>query len=161
LNAHDNFSADRKNGKLNYLTFVDFLGHKDLGQKTMLFLIDALYGHKFVGGTPQYKWEMTPFNKNWPCSLLASQDPVAIDAVGIDFIINEFPDAPDLKGCDQYLIEAAMANNPPSGMHYDPERDGTGLQSLGVFEHWNNSTDKRYTRNLKSGNGIELIYRKI
>ena len=59
-------------------------------------------------------------NDNWRCSLLASQGQVAIDAVGVDFLINEFTDAPDLKNYDQYMKEAALANNPPSGVHSDP-----------------------------------------
>lgn len=160
LNAHNNFDQD-KSGKPKYMTFTDFLGHKDLGQKTILFLIDGIYGNKLVNGEPKFKWEMAPFNKNWPSSLFASQDPVAIDAVGTDFILNEWPDALDLKHCDQYLIESALANHPPSGTHYDPERDGTGIESLGVFEHWNNVNDKKYSRNLKTGNGIELIYKII
>ena len=159
-NAHNNFDQD-KTGKNKYMTFTDFLGHKDLGQKTMLFLIDGIYGNKFVNGVPGFKWEMAPFNKHWPSSLFASQDPVAIDAVGVDFIMNEWPDAPDLKNCDKYLIESALANNPPSGTFYDPERDGTGIQSLGVFEHWNNSKEKKYSRNLKTGKGIELIYKYV
>ena len=40
---------------------------------------------------------------------------------------------------------------------YDPENDGIHLESLGVHEHWNNSTAKKYSRNLGTGNGIELI----
>ena len=161
LNNHSNNFNPDPNGNPRYMTFVDYLGHKDLGNKTVLFLIDALYGCKLVNGVPTFKWSMNPFNNSWPCSLFASQDPVAIDAVGIDFFTNEFPDARDLKNCDQYLKEAAMANNPPSRTHYDPENDGSGLQSLGVFEHWNNALDKKYSRNLKTGNGIELIYKKI
>ena len=47
--------------------------------------------------------------------------------------------------------------NPPSGTVYDPEGDGTRLASLGVHEHWNNPTDKQYSRNLGTGNGIELV----
>jgi hypothetical protein len=31
------------------------------------------------------------------------------------------------------------------------------LASLGVHEHWNNPTEKKYSRNLGSGNGIELV----
>lgn len=34
---------------------------------------------------------------------------------------------------------------------------GIRLTSLGVHEHWNNSDDKLYSRNLGSGDGIELI----
>jgi hypothetical protein len=58
---------------------------------------------------------------------------------------------------DNYLHEAAQANNPPSGTFYAPNKDGLRLSSLGVHEHWNNSIDKQYTRNLKTGNGIELF----
>jgi hypothetical protein len=65
LNAHDNFDQDRQ-GKAKYMTFVDFLGHKDLGEKTMLFLIDGLYGAKLVNGEPTPKWQMAPFNNHWP-----------------------------------------------------------------------------------------------
>jgi hypothetical protein len=155
-NAHDNFDQNRE-GKPKYMTFVDFLGHKDLGGKTMLFLIDGLYGAKLVNGIPAPKWQMSPFNNNWPCSLFASQDGVAIDAVGLDFIRSEWPDALDIKFSDQYLIEAAQANNPPSKAVYDPERDGSKLSSLGVMEHWNNAKDKKYSKNLGKKNGIELI----
>jgi len=155
-NAHDNFDQDR-NGGNKYMTFVDFMGHKDIGGKTMLYIIDGFYGSKEVNGPPKPMWKMKPFNGNWPCSLLASQDPVAVDAVALDFIANEFPDASDMKYSDSYLLEAAKANNPPSGTLYDPEHDGTKLTSLGVLEHWNNATDKKYSRNLGKKNGIELV----
>jgi hypothetical protein len=157
-NAHNNFDQDR-NGNPRYMTFVDFMGHKDLGQKTMLFLVDALYSNKFVDGIPSFKWQMEPFHNEWPSSIFASQDMVAIDAVGMDFILNEWPDAPDLGFCDAYLKEAAMAGNPPSGTVYDPEHDGIALAaSLGVTEHWNNTQEKKYSRNLGTGQGIELLY---
>jgi hypothetical protein len=156
LNAHDNFNQDRS-GKPKYMTFVDFLGHKDLGEKTMLFLIDGLYGSKSVDGKPSPKWKMEPFNNDWACSLFASQDGVAIDAVGLDFLRNEWPDAPDMDFAEQYLVEAAQANDPPSKTFYDPENDKTGLGSLGTYEHWNNARDKQYSRNLGANNGIELV----
>jgi len=31
------------------------------------------------------------------------------------------------------------------------------LGSLGVHEHWNNAADKKYSRNLGKGAGIELV----
>jgi hypothetical protein len=104
---------------------------------------------------------MAPFNNNWACSLLASQDPVAIDAVGLDFLRCEWPDAPDMAFSDQYLIEAAMADNPPSKAKYDPQRNNAKISSLGVFEHWNNAIEKKYSRNLKKGTGIELMMRSL
>lgn len=155
-NAHNNFDQDR-NGGNKYMTFVDYMGHKDLGGKTMLYLIDGLYGSKAVNGLPKPKWNMNPFNGNWPCSLLASQDAVAIDAVALDFIAEEWPDAPDMNYADSYLLEAAKADNPPSTTTYDPEKDGIKLGSLGVLEHWNNAEKKQYSRNLGKKNGIELV----
>jgi len=155
-NAHDNFDQDRKGGS-KYMTFVDYMGHKDMGGKTMLYLIDGFYGAKAVNGLPKPMWKMKPFNGNWPCSLFVSQDPVAIDAVALDFISNEWPDAADMNYADSYLLEAAKANSPPSGTTYDPENDGTRLSSLGVLEHWNNATDKQYCRNLGKKTGIELV----
>ena len=35
------------------------------------------------------------------------------------------------------------------------------LPSLGVHEHWNNPQEKRYSRNLREGDGIELISVKL
>jgi len=159
-NAHDNFNPDRQ-GKPQYLTFVDFIAHKDLGAKTMLFLIDGIYGSKLVNGIPDPKWKMEPFNNGWACSLFASQDPVAIDAVGLDFLRCEFPDAPDMAFSDSYLIEAALADNPPSKTKYDPKRNNSGIASLGTMEHWNNAKEKKYSRNLGKKEGIELIHKTI
>jgi hypothetical protein len=156
-NAHDNFSQD-KDGKPKYMTFVDYLGHKDLGEKTMLFLIDGIYGSKDVNGIPAPKWKMDPFHNNWPGSLLASQDGVAIDAVGLDFLSSEWPGMIDISYADSYLIEAALANDPPSKTFYDPERDNIRCKSLGVMEHWNNPQEKKYSRNLGKQTGIELLY---
>lgn len=159
-NAHNNFNQDRE-GKPHYMTFVDFLAHKDLGNKTMLFLIDGIYGSKLVNGAPGPKWQMAPFHNNWACSLFASQDPVAIDAVGLDILRSEWPDMVDIAFSDQYLIEAALADNPPSKTVYDPQRNHTKVASLGVMEHWNNAKEMKYSRNLGKKNGIELIRKEL
>lgn len=158
-NAHDNFNQDPQ-GKDKYMTFTDFLGHKDLGGKTLLFMIDGFYGARSQDGPPliKDKWRMAPFNNRWCSSLFASQDGVAVDAVGIDFLRAEWPDLADIAYTEKYLEEAALADNPPSKTVYDPERDGTRLKSLGVLEHWNNSADKKYSRNLGKKYGIELVY---
>jgi hypothetical protein len=160
-NAHSSGFNQNKDGSHKYLVFTDFLGHKDLGEKTMLFMVDGIYGNKFVDREPAYKWALAPFENQWPCSLFASQDGVAIDAVVLDFILTEWPDAPDLMYSDYYLLESALAGNPPSGTIYDPEQDGTTLESLGVAEHWNNPVEKKYSRNLGGDTGIELVYKKI
>jgi hypothetical protein len=156
LNAHDGFPHNR-DGSPSYSAFVDFLGHKDLGQKTIFFLIDGLYGSQNADGPPQLKWKMAPFNDTWPSSIFMSLDPVAIDSVGFDFLTSEWPDLPDIANADNYLREAALANDPPSKTFYDPERDGIRCRSLGVHEHWNNGTDKKYSGNLGKAHGIELF----
>ena len=158
-NAHDNFNQDPQ-GKDKYMTFTDFLGHKDLGGKTILFMIDGFYGARSQDGPPMIKdkWRMAPFNNRWCSSLFASQDGVAVDAVGIDFLRAEWPDLADIAYTEKYLVEAALADNPPSKTFYDPERDGTRLKSLGVMEHWNNAAEKKYSRNLGKNYGIELVY---
>jgi len=101
---------------------------------------------------------MTPFSNGWPSSLFLSMDPVAIESVAADFLAQQWPTQARMnEGVEDFLHEAALAGDPPSGAFYDPERDGIPMASLGVHEHWNNVTDKQYTRNLNTGNGIELI----
>ena len=74
-----------------------------------------------------------------------------------DFGMAGSPDLPDIANADNYLRESALANHPPSKTFYDPERDGIRCRSLGVHEHWNNRTDKKYSRNLGKAHGIELF----
>jgi hypothetical protein len=155
-NAHDGFPHNR-DGSPSYAAVVDFLGHKDLGEKTMLFLIDGLYGNENADPPPSHKWKMSPFNDAWPSSIFMSLDGVAIDSVGFDFLTTEWPNLVDIANADNYLKEAALAHDPPSKTVYDPERDGIRCRSLGVFEHWNNGVEKKYSGNLGKANGIELF----
>ena len=156
-------------GIAQYRSLVDLMGHSELGGKTVLYLIDGLYGGYYWEAHP-YKWDTWPFNGDWPSSILASQDPVAIDSVGYDFVNAEWPDvvryghSPSASydmagGAEDYLHEAALADAPPSGAFYDPDHKGdvTSLASLGIHEHWNNAVDKQYSRDLGTGEGIELV----
>ena len=152
-NAHNNISQDKRNGKPGYKTFVDFIAHKDLGQKTLLFLIDGTYGSRDVNGAPAPKWQEEPFNGDWACSLIMSQDELACDAVAMDILIGEWPEFGSLNYCDEYLREAAMIPNAPSGTVY--KQDGKVLEKpLGLFEHWNNEKERKYTK-------IDLKYIKL
>jgi ligand-binding sensor domain-containing protein len=146
----------------NYRHLVDYLGHKDLGGKTLLTIIDGIWAGVSWEGFIE-KWNMPPFNGDYPSSLFISQDRVAIDAVCYDFLLEEYKNKPsDLKypyyvGTDDYLIQAADPSKWPAGITYDPEGDGTPLTSMGVYEHWDNPIDKNYSKNLGTGNGIELV----
>ncbi len=143
----------------HYRALVDLMGHAQIGGKTLLYLIDGLYpGVHPIEHIPR-KWSTHPFNGEWASSLLASQDPVAIDSVAFDFLWAEWSDYPHMAGTDDYLHEAALADHPPSGTFYDPDHavNMTRLTSLGVHEHWNNAQEKQYSRNLGKGEGIELV----
>ena len=144
-----------------YRTLVDLMGHAHIGGKTVLYLIDGLYSgkHPIDMDKGPRRWWSFPFNGQWTSSLLASQDPVAIDSVGFDFLHAEYDDYPRASGVDDYLHEAALADNPPSGTFYDPDNSDNikRLASLGVHEHWNNPMEKKYSRNLGTGEGIELV----
>jgi hypothetical protein len=143
----------------HYRPLVDLMGHKELGGKTLLYLIDGLYSGIHQRDRAQRRWKLYPFNGDWTSSLFASQDPVAIDSVGFDFLRAEYENYPRKAGVDDYLHEAALANNPPSGTFYDPDHSDNvkRLPGLGVHEHWNNPRDKKYSRNLRTGKGIELV----
>ena len=151
-----------------YRTQVDLMGHEILGKKNLVYLMDALWGtdHEL---NPPTKWQSAPFNNDWTSSVLASLDPVAIESVGYDFVRTEFTkerypssyenvvDVIQMEGVCDYLRQAADSANWPEGIQYDPENDGIILASLGAHEHWNNPIDKEYSRDLKTGDGIELI----
>ena len=163
--VHDfDFWNMHKRAMKTYNTIVDLMGHEDLGDKTVLFLVDGLYASQNQSDAivSSDRWLSKPFNNDWPSSIFLSQDNVAIESVCLDFLRTEQSvigsNMVEVYGnVDNYLHEAALANNAPSGVIYDPEQDGTPLKSLGVHEHWNNETDKKYSRNLGIGNGIELI----
>jgi hypothetical protein len=153
----------------NYRLQVDLMGNKNFGEKTVLFIVDGLWGFaKHSSGSYPQKYTFLPFtnidpNGDYPSSLLMSQDMVAIDSVGLDFVRaqygNNLGTTNLYRGVDDYMHEAALANDPCSGTVYGYDTNGapSPFPSLGVHEHWNDSTHKQYTRNLGDGNGIELI----
>jgi uncharacterized protein (DUF362 family) len=137
----------------SYNALVDLIGHRQLGGKTMLFMLDGLYTAAHNEASV-FKW--ASFNDHWASSLLMSQDPLAIDSVGLDILRSE-PRAVEVRGNpDNYMHEAAQAAKPPSGTVYNPDGSGA-LASLGVHEHWNDATARKYSRNLGRKEGIELI----
>ncbi len=145
-----------------YRVQVDLMGHQLLGKKNLFYLMDALWATDYELHIP-VKWMMAPFNNDWMSSVFASFDPLAIESVGYDFLRAEFTEArgagtyPQMNATDDYLHQAADTTNWPTGIRYDPENDGTVLASLGTHEHWNDSLHMQYSRNLGTGDGIELV----
>ncbi len=137
----------------SYNALVDLIAHRHLGGKTMLYVLDGLYTAEHNEGNV-FRW--ASFGDHWASSMLLSQDPAAIDSVGLDILSSE-PRATQVRGNpDNYLHEAAQAAKPPSGTVYDPDQSGAHA-SLGVHEHWNNATERKYSRNLGRKEGIELV----
>ncbi|MDF1513359.1 MAG: DUF362 domain-containing protein, partial [Anaerolineae bacterium] len=149
----------------SYNALVDMMGHRHLGEKTLLFLIDGLYAAPHQQAALDYstRWHSAPFDGHWTSSLFLSMDGVAIDSVAYDFLIHE----PTIGGnpkilpaghtTENYLHESAMAEAPESGTLYCPDGEDRYLSSLGVHEHWDDPATKQYSRNRGDGAGIELI----
>ena len=154
-----------KNDMGIYSPLVDLMGNYQLGKKTVLYMLDALICAPSEGSSitgENSTWKQEPFGGDYTSSIFVSQDPVAIDSVGADFLINE-PTLQKNNGTlrnnpnvENYLHEAGLVGEAPSGTVY---YDGNGEQivNLGVHEHWNNSTLKQYSRNLGEEEGIELV----
>jgi hypothetical protein len=153
-----------------YRVQVDLMTQSLLRKKNLFFLLDGMWGTDFEQDKP-LKWKMAPFNNTYSSSIFASLDNVAIESVCYDFLRSEFtvgnitasPLAKGLnafvqvRGVDDYLHQAADSTLWPAGIKYDPDSTGVHLYSLGVHEHWNNAIDKKYSRNLGTGSGIQLL----
>ncbi|MCM1299668.1 MAG: DUF362 domain-containing protein, partial [[Eubacterium] siraeum] len=151
-----------------YSPLVDLMIHEQFGEKTVLYMLDALIcavseGASMTGDNT--KWQQAPFNNDYTSGIFVSQDPVAIDSVGADFLMNEptvTKNNSSLRNnptVENYLHEAGLIGNPPSGTVYT-DGNGKAVTNAGVHEHWNNSEQKQYSRNLGKSEGIELVYIK-
>lgn len=160
---HPGLNSNDRRGYGYYRVLVDLMGNKFTGDKNLFYILDALWSGTDWNGIP-VKFLMPPFNNHWSSSLLLSFDPVAIESVAYDFLRTEFS-RPEhtiqhiiAPGVDDYLHQAADSGNWPAGIIYSPNGDGIPLpKSLGVHEHWNNEADKQYSKNLGTGDGIELV----
>ncbi len=160
-----------------YSPIVDLSASPNLGTKTIFYVLDGLYCARRHMSYPLH-FPNAPFlnrvepyaNTDWPASVLASLDGVALDSVGLDILYSQTMNNNDENGhprimirenADDYLMEEALAENPPSGTHY--RQDGKPVESLGVFEHWDSEESRQYSRNKdpKRGKGIELLYLPI
>jgi len=145
------------NGYDAYSPLTDLIAHELIGGKTMLYLVDAMYTSNMQNYPVVTKMET--FDGKTPCGIFASQDPVAIESVCLDFIAAE-PTLSVMKAAgnpDNFLHEAANLKNPPSKTVYNPNQNGKIPVSLGVHEHWNNPIDRQYSGNLGYSGGIELV----
>lgn len=168
---HKGTSAPLRGDYKQYRVFVDLMSYEHLGGKTLIYIGDFLWGTS-MEHDPPVRFQSAPFNNDWTSSILVSLDPVAIASVGLDILQEEFQ-TEDLgvypqrhtyvrfSAVDDYLHQAASKDWWPEGIVYDPEDDGTPISSLGVHEHWNNADDRQYSRNLGTGDGIELIYQNL
>jgi hypothetical protein len=157
-----------------YSPIVDLAASPNLGAKTILYVLDGLYCGRRHQSYPLH-FPNAPFNNrvepyantDWPSSILASLDGVALDSVGLDILLSQTRNNLDENGherilirenADDYLQEEALADHPPSGTAY--RQNGKPVASLGVTEHWDGDLSRQYSRNkdAKTGQGIELVY---
>lgn len=154
-------------GTKKYRHTVDYMGHEQTGGKALIYIIDGIWGGEGWEGWIS-KFKSNPFNNDYPNSIFVGQDPVALESVCFDILFQEYTEDASKENYPvqfkaeiaDYLLQCASSDFWPEGFTYDPEGDGTPLKSLGVFEHWNNATDRLYSRNLGTGDGIELKYIK-
>jgi len=171
---HGAINTNRLGTPHAYSPIVDLAASPNLGAKTILYVLDGLYCARRHQSYPLH-FPSAPFhnrvapyeNPDWPSSLLASLDGVALDSVGLDILYAQTKNNDDEHGharilirenADDYLMEMAQAENPPSGTAY--VQGGKPVASLGVFEHWDSDDSRQYSRNKdpRKGKGIELIY---
>ena len=165
---HKGTSAPLRGEYRLYRVFVDLMAYENLGGKNLIYIGDFLWSTSHEHYPPS-KFRSAPFNNDWSSSILVSMDPVAISSVGLDILQEEFQ-LEDMStipprrtfvrfsAVDDYLHQAASSDWWPEGYTYDPEKDRTPIPSLGVHEHWNNASDRLYSRNLGTGEGIDLKY---
>jgi hypothetical protein len=152
-------------GTRKYRHTVDYMGHEQTGGKGLIYIVDGLWGGESWEGFIK-KFKSAPFNDDYPNSIFVGQDPVALESVCYDVLFQEYAEDETKKNYPiqfkaeiaDHLLQCASKEYWPAGITYDPEGDGTPIASLGVFEHWNNATDRQYSRNLGTGEGIELKY---
>ena len=171
---HGAINTDRGGTPHAYSPMVDLAASPNLGGKTILYLLDGLYCGRRHQSYPLH-FPNAPFNNrvepyansDWPSSLLASLDGVALDSVGLDILYSQSQNNIDKDGhprilirenADDYLQEEATPDHSPSGTAY--MQAGKPVKSLGVTEHWDSDASRRYSRNIdpKTGKGIELVY---
>lgn len=173
---HEIINTKQLGTKNAYSPMVDLAASPNLGGKTILYLLDGLYcGRKWRSyplhfPNPPFNNKVVPYeNPEWPACVLASFDGVALQSVGLDIMYAQsknnteptYHNVPRIMvrdNADDFLREMAIPENAPSGVKY--MQGGKPVKSLGVFEHWNNDKDMKYSRNLdaKKGKGIEFIY---
>ena len=77
-----------------YTVLVDLMANEQLYGKTMLYMLDAIIcapGESVSITGENSRWQQAPFNGDYTSSVFFSQDPVAIDSVGADFLISVLP----------------------------------------------------------------------
>ena len=103
---------------------VDISDNPVFRDKTRLIIGDGLMGHPTSNYSDPVLWKA--FKDNPPEILFFGADPVAVDSVMFDYL----------------QLESALRG-------YSPRNDTilsiAATKGLGVFEHWNNDTEKKYS----------------
>jgi len=152
--THINIDWKKSGGHPSTPTLQTFMTHKHLGAKVLLWCMDATYPNPDLDGMPPAAgWAEAPFNGRHCSSLFVSQDGPAEESVSLDFFYQHY--ASEVDGANNEGVAGILGSQ-----KYIRE---TAQSGAGVFEHWNNSADRKYSRNLDptAGTGIELVYVQV
>jgi hypothetical protein len=137
---HDAINTNQHGTPHAYSPIVDLAASPNLGAKTVLYVLDGLYcarryqSYPLHFPNPPFNNRVMPYeNSDWPSSLLASMDGVAIDSVGLNILYsqtkfnldeNHHPRIMIRENAYDYLQEEAQADHPPSGTRYVQRKVG-------------------------------------
>jgi len=150
---HAAINTNQEAVKDAYSPIVDLAASPNLGAKTILYMLDGLYcarrhqSYPLHFPNPPFNNRVEPYaNTDWPSSILASLDGVALDSVGLDILYSQTKNNEDhnhhsriliRENADDYLQEEALAPHPPSGTAY--VQDGKPVASMGTeFKDYDN-----------------------
>ena len=93
---HGAIDSDKQGTAHAYSPVVDLAASPNLGAKMILYVLDGLYYARrhmpcpLHFRNPAFNSRVAPYeNAGWPASILASQDGVALDAVGLDILYSQ------------------------------------------------------------------------
>jgi hypothetical protein len=98
-------------GYQKYCVMVDIMGSNYLGQNTLLYVVDylyGLYGGRTSEGQLPVKYFMALFNNDWSSSIFISKDQVTIESVCYDFLRTEW------NGLNKHNLVNSMSEKMPS-----------------------------------------------
>jgi hypothetical protein len=134
MGIYNDWTKNSPHPEISDNSMAAIMTNGNFGGKVVLWCMDAMYPTYELDQTPVLNWSESPFNGKPVSSFIMSLDGCAEESVSLDFFQSHYG-----GGWSDGYMRIAASNG------------------AGVAEHWNNATDRQYSRNLGTGKGIELI----